>query len=177
MTHFVTGVLNRLRLLAARLRYPRLHFRARCDGRKRFVLRQGSSSRVQFGPSCVLDHDLTIERLGDLSVGERVICGHHCTLAASQHMETASDCIIAEQVSIHDHDRAFASTGGGYREQGFACASERIARNVCRRGKVTIGKGVTGSQSSVIGPRPTVENAPIQRIEHGAPACAISATR
>ncbi len=139
--------------------------------RKRFVLRQGSSARVEFGPSCVLDNDLTIECLGNLTVGERVIFGHHCTLAAREHIEIGSDCMIAELVSIRDHDHAFAGSGGVYREQGFVCAPVRIGRNVWLGGKVTVCKGVSIGDNSVIGANAVVtKDVPANCVAGGVPA-------
>ena len=171
MARCVRALAKRIRLLAARLRYPHTRFGAKCDVRSRFVMRQGNLAPVAFGASCVLDNDLTIECLGRLIVGERVIFGHHCTLAAREHIEIGDDCMIAELVSIRDHDHAFKSTAGVYREQGFVCAPVRIGRNVWLGGKVTICKGVTIGENSVIGANAVVtKDIPPNCIAGGVPA-------
>ena len=163
--------MRRVGLLAAQLRYPRARFGRRGDVRRRFVLRQGRSAQVEFGSSCVLDNDLTIECLGKLIVGERVIFGHHCTLAARERIEIGADCMIAELVSIRDHDHAFENPAGAYREQGFLCAPVRIGRNVWLGGKVTICKGVTIGDNSVVGANAVVtKDVPPNCIVGGVPA-------
>ncbi len=135
------------------------------------MLRQGISAQIKFGEACVLDNDLTIECFGKLSIGQRVIFGHHCTLAARDLIEIGDDCMIAELVSIRDHDHAFASTSGVYREQGFVCAPVRIGRNVWLGGKVTICKGVTIGENSVIGANAVVtKDIPANCIAGGVPA-------
>ena len=165
------ALMKRGRLLMAQLRHSRARFGSRCDVRSRFVLRQGHAAQVEFGPSCVLDNDLTIECLGRLTVGKRVIFGHHCTLAARDTIEIGDDCMIAELVSIRDHDHAFNSTAGAYREQGFVCAPVRIGRNVWLGGKVTICKGVTIGDNAVVGANAVVtKDVPANCIVGGVPA-------
>ena len=170
-THFLFGMGKRFRLILARLRHPRVCFGEKCDVRKRFVLRQNPAGRVEFGEACVLDNDLTIECLGSLSVGKRVIFGHHCTLAARDNISIGDDCMIAEMVSIRDHDHAFSSRGGVYREQGFVCAPVCIGKNVWLGGKVTVCKGVTIGNNSVIGANAVVtKDIPANCIAAGVPA-------
>ena len=119
----------------------------------------------------MLDNDLTVECLGRLSVGAHVIFGHHCTLAARDRIEIGDDCMIAELVSIRDHDHAFGSTAGPYREQGFVCAPVRIGRNVWLGGKVTICKGVNIGDNAVIGANAVVtKDIPANCIAGGVPA-------
>ena len=171
LTRFLIVVGRRLRLVATRWRFPQASFAGKCVVRARFVLRQGKNAQVKFGQGCVLDNDLTIECLGELSVGARVIFGHHCTVAARERIEIGDDCMIAELVSIRDHDHAFDNSSEVYREQGFVCAPVHIGRNVWLGGKVTICKGVTIGDNAVIGANAVVtKNIPANCIAGGVPA-------
>ncbi len=99
----------------------------------------------------MLDHDLTVEIDGCLIVGDRVIFGHHCTVAAFDRIEIGDDTMLAEMVSIRDHDHAFGRTDVPYREQGHVAAPVRIGRNVWVGAKVTILKGVTIGDNAIVG--------------------------
>jgi acetyltransferase-like isoleucine patch superfamily enzyme len=106
---------------------------------------------VSFGPGCVLDHGLTVECRGRLEVGERTVFGHHCTIASDESIRIGRDCLIAEMVSIRDHDHDFASSDVPIIDQGRATAPVRIGDNVWIGGKATITKGVTIGSNTVVG--------------------------
>jgi acetyltransferase-like isoleucine patch superfamily enzyme len=126
---------------------------------------------VSFGTGCVLDNDLTVEVSGVLRVGERVIFGHHCTVAAVELVEIGDDCMLAEMVSIRDHDHAFRRTDLPYREQGHISAPVRIGRNVWLGAKVTVVKGVTIGDNVVVGANAVVtRNLPANVVAAGVPA-------
>ncbi len=162
---------RRFRLWAARARYGRARFGAGCDIRPGLELRMGAGARVSFGADCVLDRNLVAECAGALEVGDRTIFGHHCTLAARESIIIGPDCLIAEMVSIRDHDHRFDRLDIVTREQGAVCAPVRIGRNVWIAGKVTIVKGVTIGDNAVIGAHAVVtKNIPANAVAVGIPA-------
>lgn len=142
---------RRARLLAARLRHPRAILGRGCDVRRGLELHIGPSGRVVFGGSCVIDKDMTIEAGGELRIGARSIFGHHCTIAARHSILIGEDCLIAEMVSIRDHDHCFDRLDVPTREQGATIAPVRIGNNVWLGAKVTVAKGVSIGDNAVIG--------------------------
>jgi acetyltransferase-like isoleucine patch superfamily enzyme len=144
-------VRRRAGLVLTRLRHPRVRFGSRCDVRRgaRFLVGRGAS--VSFGRSCILDHGLTVECRGRLEVGEGTVFGHHCTVASDAKISIGRDCLIAEMVSIRDHDHAFSASDVPITEQGRATAPIRIGDNVWIGGKVTVTKGVTIGSNTVVG--------------------------
>ena len=94
---------------------------------------------------------MTIECSGILRIGSRTIFGHHCTIASRELVEIGADCLIAEMVSIRDHNHAFNRCDVPFRKQGMVCAPVLIGNNVWLGAKVTIAKGVTIGDNVVIG--------------------------
>jgi acetyltransferase-like isoleucine patch superfamily enzyme len=164
-------VLRRVRLLWVRLRYPRAVFGRGCDVRRRFELRIGRRAQARFGRRCVIDKDATVEVEGTLVVGDRTIFGHHLTLAARESVVIGEDCLIAELVSIRDHDHCFDLPDVPTRDQGAVISPVRIGRNVWVGAKVTIVKGVSIGDNAVIGANAVVtRDVPPNAVAVGIPA-------
>ena len=167
----VAALMRRVRLLFIRLRFPRARFGSRCDIRRRLALCMGPSAAVEFGGRCVLDRDMTVECTGTLRVGEGTIFGHHCTLAARDSVTIGADCLIAELVSIRDHDHCFDRLDVPTRDQGFTVAPVRIGRNVWLASKVSVLKGVTIGDNAIVGANAVVtHDIPANAIAVGVPA-------
>ncbi|WP_238596563.1 acyltransferase [Abditibacterium utsteinense] len=114
---------------------------------------------------------MTIEVEGRLEVGERTIFGHHCTLAARDSIIIGADCLLAEMVSIRDHDHRFDNLEIPIREQGIVSAPVVIGKNVWLGAKVTVLKGVTIGDNAVVGANAVVtKNLPKNAIAVGIPA-------
>lgn len=162
---------KRWRLAWVRIRHPSATIGARCDFRTRFDLRVETGAQVRIGERCVLDNDMVIEVSGRLEIGARTIFGHHCTLAASEAVTIGEDCLIAELVSIRDHDHCCENLEIPIREQGKVSAPVRIGRNVWIGCKATIVKGVTIGDNAVIGANAVVTgDVPANAIAAGVPA-------
>jgi acetyltransferase-like isoleucine patch superfamily enzyme len=162
---------RRLRLGIARLRFPRIVFANRCDVRPGLWAYLDREAEVQFGPRCVLDRSLTIECSGRLTVGARTIFGHHCTLAAAESIEIGEDCLIAEMVSIRDHDHRFDRLDVPTRTQGRVVSPVRIGNNVWLGAKVTVTRGVTIGDNAIVGANAVVtKDIPANAIAVGIPA-------
>jgi acetyltransferase-like isoleucine patch superfamily enzyme len=165
------ALLRRVRLIWTRVRNPRARFGDRCDVRTRVEVRVGPGAVVEFGEGCVLDRDLTVECDGVIRVGNRTIFGHHCTLAARSSLLIGEDCLIAEMVSIRDHDHRFDRLDVPTREQGEVVAPVRIGRNVWLGAKVTVSKGVTIGDNAIVGANAVVtHDIPPNAIAAGVPA-------
>jgi acetyltransferase-like isoleucine patch superfamily enzyme len=171
MSRIATALWRRVRLICLRARFPSAKFGARCDIRKGFHLVLHPSGRVLVGERCVLDRDMTVECAGTLSIGARTIFGHHCTVAAQEHLSIGEDCLIAEMVSIRDHDHCFDELDVPIRVQGSKSAPINIGNNVWIGGKATITKGITIGDGAIIGANSVVtRDIPSFAIAVGAPA-------
>ena len=146
-----TAIQRRARLIYLRARFPRANLGARSDIRAGFKLRLASDAKFQIGAGCILDYDTTIECSGNLIVGERVIFGHHCTIGCKERIDIGDDCLLAEMISIRDHDHNFARTDIPIRAQGATAAPVVIGRDVWLGAKVTVLKGVTIGDGAIIG--------------------------
>lgn len=165
------ALMRRVRLLWFRARFSGVAWGARCDVRKGLNLKLRDGARVLVGEGCVLDRDMTIECGGVLSIGARTIFGHHCTIAAYDHLSIGEDCLIAEMVSIRDHDHCFADLTTPIRDQGMTKAPICIGRDVWIGGKATITKGVTIGDGAIIGANAVVtRDVPAYAIAVGIPA-------
>ena len=167
----ITAVARRARLLWLRLRFPRASFGARSDIRTGFKLRLAPSAQFQTGAACVIDYDATLECSGVLNIGARVIFGHHCTIGCKEYIEIGDDCLLAEMVSIRDHDHNFERTDVPIRVQGATCAPVKIGRDVWLGAKVTVLRGVTIGDGAIIGANAVVtRDIPPLAIAVGIPA-------
>ena len=118
-----------------------------------------------------MDNDLTIECSGTLRIGDRTIFGHHCTLAALESIVIGEDCLIAEMVSIRDHNHRFDQTAIPYREQGMVVKPIIIGRNVWLGAKVTVAAGVSIGDNTVVGANSVVtRDLPANSLAAGSPA-------
>jgi acetyltransferase-like isoleucine patch superfamily enzyme len=108
-------------------------------------------ARVRFGEGCVVDRGFDLECRGVVDVGDRTVFGHHCTVAADQSIVIGRGCLLAEMVSVRDHDHAFADPHRAVLDQGRSTAPVRIGDNVWLGAKVTVTKGVTIGSNVVVG--------------------------
>ena len=166
------GVWRRVRRFWLQRRYPRADWGRGCDVRSGVRLRMGRAARVRIGPEVVLERDATIECLsGRLEIGARSIFGHHCTLAARESLVIGQDCLIAEMVSIRDHDHRFDDFATPMRLQGSSSAPVVIGDNVWLAARVVVTKGVTIGAGAIVGAGAVVtRDIPAGAIAVGVPA-------
>jgi len=162
---------RRIGLAIARLRYPRAQLGDLCDLGPGVRLRIGATASVTVGDRCVIDEGTVIECRGRLSVGERTVIGHHCTIAVAEEVSIGSDCLLAELVSVRDHDHAFEHPDVRILAQGQRVAPVRIGRNVWLGAKVTVIRGVTIGDDTVVGANAVVtRDLPAGVVAAGTPA-------
>ena len=165
------GVWRRLRRSWLRARFPRAQWGRGCDVRMGLRLALSSRGQLKVGREVVFERDATLECGGELLIGDRSIFGHHCTVAAKERIEIGHDCLIAEMVSIRDHDHAFEDFHIPIRDQGAACAPVRIGNNVWLAARVVVVKGVTIGDGAIIGAGAVVtKDVPAGAIAVGVPA-------
>jgi acetyltransferase-like isoleucine patch superfamily enzyme len=126
---------------------------------------------VRFGTGCVLDRGFDLECRGVVEVGDRTVFGHHCTVAADRGVVIGRDCLLAEMVSVRDHDHAFVDPDRPVLDQGRATEPVRIGDNVWLGAKVTVTKGVTIGSDVVVGAHAVVtSDLPDRCVAAGVPA-------
>lgn len=170
-SHILHRLMQRSRVLLLRLRYPQLKAGAGFNLSGGLELRLSPGARIEFGERCVVDRFMTIQCEGVLNVGDRTVFGHHCTVASCECVEIGADCLIAEMVSIRDHDHRFDRLDAPILEQGAEIAPVRIGRNVWLGAKVTVVKGVSIGDNVIVGANSVVtHDIPANAIAVGAPA-------
>ena len=171
MERIMMGLWRRGRRLWLQFYFRRVYWGRGCDIRTGLRLKLAPQGRFRVGENCVIERDATIECIGILDVGARSIFGHHCTLAAKESVVIGEDCLIAEMVSIRDHDHRFEDFEIPIREQGASCAPIRIGSNVWLAARVVVMKGVTIGDGAIVGAGAVVtRDIPSGAIAVGVPA-------
>jgi acetyltransferase-like isoleucine patch superfamily enzyme len=113
-----------------------------------------------------------------LKLGDNVFIGHGATLHANQSIEIGSGTMIAEYVSIRDHDHNYRNMQfERLIEKGFISAPVQIGNNVWIGCKSTITKGVHIGNNAVVGANSVVtRDVPARTMVVGAPAKAVKKT-
>lgn len=130
----------------------------------------GAGSRLRRG--CEFKADAGAQ----LVIGRNVHLGPGTTISALADVRIGDDCLIAERVSIRDHDHGLALVDGQsadtpYHARGYQTAPVVLGRNVWLGGGVTIVKGVTLGDNCVVGANAVVTKSfPANCIVAGVPA-------
>jgi acetyltransferase-like isoleucine patch superfamily enzyme len=134
-----------------------------------FLVARGAD--VEFGEDCVIDDGFVLECRGRLRVGAQTVFGHHCTLGVVREVVIGPRCLIAELVSIRDHEHEFAEVGRPVIEQGRRARPVVVGENVWLGAKVTVTSGVTIGKDTIVGANSVVtRDLPAGCVAAGAPA-------
>ena len=151
------------RRTVTRFAYPGVRFgkggtlhsgvKIRCyDGGQVFV-----GDRVSVLPGTIIDAKGAIVRIGD-----GCIVGLSCYIVGCAGIDIGANTLIAEHATIRDQDHVFDDPGIPVEEQGRTSAPVSIGENCWIGAKVTITRGVTVPDGSVIG-----ANSVVTRSLHG----------
>jgi acetyltransferase-like isoleucine patch superfamily enzyme len=167
--------LDRLRgVIIARYRARRFGRSAELGSRVRFG--RGVRCDVAPGGRLVIGDDveigaltsLTVKPGGELLIGNDVFISGLCTIAAEKHVSIGSGAMIAEMVSIrdHDHDPSYPPKDGRTVQADVA-----IGERVWLGAKSTIVRGGSVGEDAVVGANAVVNRAvPARCLAAGVPA-------
>lgn len=162
---------RRLGLAWVRVRHRRAHFGPLCDIGRGFRLVMGRDAAVSIGPRCSFDRFTTLEVAGSLSIGSDTVIGHDVTIATRSRVSIGCDCLIAELVSIRDHDHGTRDEQVPMRSQPERVAAVNIESDVWLGSKVTVLRGVTIGSGTVVGANSVVtKSLPSGVVAAGVPA-------
>lgn len=104
-------------------------------------------------------------------MGKDVSIGRFSLINAMECVVIGDGALIAESVSIRDHDHEFSDTTKFIRDQGFRTASVVIGNDVWIGAKSTILRGVRIGDGAIIAANSVVtKDVPEMAIVGGAPA-------
>lgn len=128
--------------------------------------------KLIFGRGVEIRKDTVIEVTAGATLvfGNNVFVGHGGTIAAHQQITIADNTMIAEYVSIRDHDHAYRKTNRALIARGEVCRPVSIGKNVWLGAKATVTKGVSLGDHAVIGANAVVtKNIPAKTLAVGVP--------
>jgi len=167
-------------LLIARLNSCRLEWPAsvpadvpvRCYGQGTIVLgeevRFGFRASMRLGNGEILLSTRTSE--ARISIGARAVLNNNCSITAKTYVEVGAECLLGVQVMISDFD-AHAIDPAVRRSTEGVSRPVRLERNVWIGNRVTILKGVSIGENSIIAAGAVVtKSVPPNVIAAGVPA-------
>lgn len=160
-----------VRLVVSNLRSRQARFGSNCDIQRGLRLRIEGNGEIVVGPRCGLDTGVILSAAGELRIGADTSVGHNTTIAANESIVIGENCLIAEQVSIRDHDHAYARLDVPIRRQGSTSAPVCIGDDVWIASKAIVLKGVTIGDGAIVGAGAVVtKDVPPLAIVVGVPA-------
>ncbi len=134
-----------------------------------FVLSGAARVRIGNGVSIRKYSEIKVE--GEFAIGDRTLIGRSCSISCRGRLLIGADCMLAESVSVRDHDHSSSDVNLPINEQGYVDAPCVIGNNVWLAAKVTVLKGVTIGDNSIVGANAVVSrDIPPNSIAAGVPA-------
>ncbi|OZG64907.1 capsular polysaccharide biosynthesis protein [Bifidobacterium hapali] len=91
------------------------------------------------------------KRTGDIVIGNDVFFNNGCGLHAMNRIEIGDQTVFGENVHVYDHNHRFADPTVSYKDQGYTTAPVTIGRHCWIGSNVTVLKGGSIGDNSVIG--------------------------
>jgi acetyltransferase-like isoleucine patch superfamily enzyme len=148
------------------------------EGRRYFFADGGGNLRIEPGASIRLHDRVWIEHGallhatgGRLEVGSGLFVNRSSIIMCRDRISLGRDVLIADHVTVIDHDHGLAPLGVPYGQRGYACAPITIGDRVWIGSHATVLKGVTIGDDAVIAAGAVVTaDIPAREIWGGVPA-------
>ncbi len=141
----------------------------------RFVQTKGGIINIQ-GPVWLHRYCSFQADGGVLNIGKSTSVGPFTIIGAMREVTIGDNCMIAEYVSIRDHDHSYCDSDIPMRAQGWVIRPIAIGNNVWIGAKATILKGCNIGDNVIIGANSVVtKDIPSNSIAVGIPARVSSA--
>ncbi|NOY49712.1 MAG: acyltransferase [Chlorobi bacterium] len=128
-------------------------------------------SVMSIGAETQIRNYVSIKVRGELTIGRNVEIVYFSIIHCDKRIVIGDNCMIAESVSIRDHDHNYHLSDIPFVEQGFKRADVIIGNNVWIGAKSSVFKGVNIGDNVVIGANSVVvKDIPSDSVAVGAPA-------
>ena len=169
---------RRLSHILSAIRFFVIHFFCRrcfkASGRNYFkkgCFNLAKSAKFELKEKNVLDRGFDIEVKGHLTIGARNYFNKNVKIVCFDKISIGDDCLIADSVHIYDHDHRYEDTTKLISDQGYVMAPVVIGNNVWLGAKVTVLKGATIGDGTIVGANSVVtRDLPANLICAGIPA-------
>ena len=168
------------RLLLEREQEGRVQLARRARLERGLIWRIGSQGRVRIGDAACVRAGTELKVDGLLEIGPRSLIGSWSVLSVLDRLTIGADCLLAERVSIRDHDHRFGDPILPVAEQGYQVAPVSIGNNVWIGANAVLMKGVSLGDGCVVGanavvtrsfgPGSVLVGAPARPLRDGEPA-------
>ncbi|MNL01340.1 Galactoside O-acetyltransferase [compost metagenome] len=115
------------------------------------IWRVGNQGRIHIGQDACLREGTELKVDGILEIGPRSLIGAWNVLSVLDRLSIGADCLLAERISIRDHDHRFEDPSRPVAEQGYRIAPVSLGNNVWIGANVVLMKGVTLGDGCVVG--------------------------
>jgi len=141
-----------VKLAFLRLAYPSAHFGRGIliDPSARISVTDGGALTIGAGTEIGANAMIAAQG-GVITIGANSYIGVGAIIIAKQSLEIGEDALLSQYVSIRDHDHRFDDGALPYRQQGFTVQPVSIGRNVWLGAKVSVMRGITIGDNSVVG--------------------------
>ncbi len=137
--------------LIARELGERLVLGARTRLERGVIWRVGDAGRITIGEDACIREGTELKVDGTLEIGPRTLIGAWNVLSVLDRLTIGADCLLAERVSIRDHDHRFEDPTRPVAEQGYQVAAVTLGNNVWIGANVVLMKGVHLGDGCVVG--------------------------
>jgi acetyltransferase-like isoleucine patch superfamily enzyme len=131
--------------------HGRLTLGAQARLERGLIWRIGDEGRIRIGPEACIREGTELKVDGLLEIGPRSLIGAWSVLSVLERLSIGADCLLAERVSIRDHDHRFDDPHRPVSEQGYRVQAVTVGDNVWIGANVVLMKGVTLGDGCVVG--------------------------
>ncbi len=131
----------------------------------------GKGASVHLGRWSWVGHGTKIRaHEGEVHIGAKSVLGQECTISSFQHVSIGRECIVADRVMLIDFDHGVVEVERPVRMQGIYKRDVRVGHNVWIGYGVSVLRGVTVGDNSVLGTSAVVSSdVPANAVAAGVP--------